>query len=123
MGWTPLPRKRGTPAYLVMHVSCCIAFILLLTHAAFGADNVPKGYKLLHEQSFDTPQSIQQFQFTDANAWKFTKEETGGSLELATQSKYNPPFRSPLNIALIKEKSFGDFVLEADLLQTSQEYG
>jgi hypothetical protein len=106
-----------------MRVLSSIICALVSAAWAFGADNVPKGYKLLYEQSFDKPESIEQFQFTDSKAWKFTKEENGGSIELATQSKYNPPFRSPLNIALIKGKTFGDFVLEADLLQTGEEYG
>jgi hypothetical protein len=96
---------------------------LLCATALLGADSVPKGYKLLSEQSFDKPESIQQFEFTDPKAWKFAKEENGGSLELATQSKYNPAVRSPFNIALLKEKVFGDFILEADLLQTGDEYG
>lgn len=88
----------------------------------FGADHAPAGYKLVYEQAFDQAKAIQQFEFTDPNAWKYTKEEHGGSLELAMQSKYEPPFRSPFNIALLKEKTFRDFVLEADLLQTSREY-
>ena len=96
---------------------------LLCAGSLFGASNVPTGYKLFYEQSFDKPEAIQGFQFTDAQAWKFAKEENGGSLELFTQSKYNPPVRSPFNIALIKDKVFGDFVLEADLKQTSKEYG
>jgi hypothetical protein len=95
---------------------CCGCTIL-------AADNLPKGYKLLFEEDFEAAPSIQGFQFTDANAWKFGKEEKGGSLELARQSKYNPAVRSPFNIALIQEKTFGDFVLEADLEQTGKEYG
>lgn len=88
-----------------------------------AADNLPKGYNLLHEQSFDRPEAIQQFQFSDPNAWKFAREENGGSLELVSQSKYNPAVRSPFNIALIKDKVFGDFILEAELIQTGKEYG
>jgi hypothetical protein len=88
-----------------------------------AAENVPKGYKLFYEETFEKPESIQQFQFTDPNAWKYGKEEKGGSLELAAQSKYAPAVRSPFNIALLKEKVFGDFVLEADLVQTGKEYG
>ena len=34
-----------------------------------------------------------------------------------------PSVRSPFNIALIADKQFGDFVLEADLIQTGREYG
>ena len=89
----------------------------------FGDDHLPKGFKLLYEQNFDKPESFQHFQFSDPNAWKYAKEESGGALELAKQSKYSPSVRSPLNIALLKEKVFGDFVLEADPVQTGQEYG
>lgn len=91
--------------------------------SAIAEDSVPKGYKLLYEQSFETADAIKDFQMSDAEAWKYSKEEKGGALELAAQSKYNPAVRSPVNIALIKDKMFGDFVLEADLIQTGREYG
>jgi hypothetical protein len=86
-------------------------------------DHLPKDYKLLYEQSFDEPGSIKEFVMTDPAVWRFSREEKGGSLELAAQSKYNPAVRSPVNIALIKEKVFGDFVLQVDLIQTGREYG
>ena len=44
-------------------------------------------------------------------------------MELATQSDYKPIVRSPFNIALIADRVFEDFVLEADLIQTGREYG
>src|SRR6185369_540882 len=44
-------------------------------------------------------------------------------LDLVTQSKYKPVHRSPFNIALIADKVFTDFVLEANLMQTGKEYG
>ncbi|MGZ8940365.1 MAG: hypothetical protein ACXW32_14255 [Limisphaerales bacterium] len=101
-----------------------LAITLAFQQFAFAAeDHIPKGYKLIYEQTFENPDTIQQFQMTDANAWKFSKEEKGGALELAAQSKYKPEVRSPVNIALIKEKVFGDFILEADLIQTGREYG
>jgi hypothetical protein len=87
------------------------------------AADLPKDYKLLYEQTFDKPESLEGFEMTDREAWKFSKEENGGALELAKQSKYQPPVRSPVNIALIKEKVFGDFILEVDLIQTGREYG
>ena len=105
------------------------AIILLaaaLLHAAAWAadDHLPKGYQLLYEQTFEKPESIKGFQMTDPAAWKYSKDEkSGGALELAARSKYKPEVRSPENIALIKEKTFGDFILEADLIQTGEEYG
>ena len=104
----------------------CVAFAIVIAFQQFALaaeDHIPNGYKLLYEQTFENPDAIRQFQMTDANAWKFSNEEKGGALELAAQSKYKPEVRSPVNIALIKEKVFGDFVLEADLIQTGREYG
>jgi hypothetical protein len=96
-----------------------------LLHAAWAADDhLPKGYQLLYEQTFEKADSIKGFQMTDPAAWKYSKDEkSGGALELAARSKYKPEVRSPENIALIKEKTFGDFILEADLIQTGEEYG
>lgn len=94
---------------------------------AFGVNaaetHLPKGYKLLFDQSFDKPEALSQFVMTDPNAWTFAKDKDGGALELARQSKYEPAVRSPVNMALIKGMSFGDFILEADLMQTGREYG
>ena len=99
----------------------------LCVFAALGTapaeDHLPEGYSLLHEETFEKPSSLEKFTFTDPEAWKFSKEEKGGALELAKQSQYKPEVRSPVNIALIKGKSFGDFILEADLIQTGREYG
>ena len=39
------------------------------------------------------------------------------------QSAYKPEHRSPLNIALIADKVFGDFVLEVEVLSTKKPYG
>jgi hypothetical protein len=93
--------------------------------SGFAADkpNVPAGYKLLYEQKFSRPTAIKDFAFTDSSAWKVSTTNNETALELVKQSKYNPPFRSPFNIALVADKVFGDFVVEADLIQTGKEYG
>jgi hypothetical protein len=62
--------------------------------------------------------SAQQFVFSDPEAW-----EVGETLELVSASDYAPPFRSPLSIALVEGHTFGDFTLEAQLMQTGREYG
>ena len=84
---------------------------------------LPAGYKLLYEQSFDGETALKDFVFTDPKAWKVAKDEKGAALELLTQSQYQPPVRSPVNIALIADKIFSDFILEADFIQTGREYG
>ena len=87
------------------------------------AASVPENYKLVYEQDFQKPDAIRQFVMTDPAAWRQAKTNDNGALELVRQSKYSPAVRSPVNIALIRDKMFGDFVLEADLVQTGREYG
>lgn len=92
--------------------------------AAVAADvNVPAGYKLLYEQKFDKPDAIKEFAMTDPDAWKIAETNDQRALALTRQSKYQPAVRSPVNIALIADKVFTDFVLEVDLIQTGREYG
>ncbi len=60
---------------------------------------------------------------TDPNAWKVTSTDKGHAYSLYQQSKYEPPVRSPFNIARIKELKVSDFVVQARMEQTSREYG
>lgn len=100
-----------------------ISALLAISTLYQAAAGVPDGYKLLYEQKFEDASSLSDFVMTDPKAWKFVEDDGGSALQLAQQSKYKPPFRSPVNIALIADKVFGDFVLEADLMQTGREYG
>lgn len=60
---------------------------------------------------------------TDSAAWKSVHDSSGDAIELFKQSNYKPEVRSPLNIALMKDSSVGDFTLNLEALQTSKEYG
>ncbi|MEW6158819.1 MAG: hypothetical protein AB1813_15450 [Verrucomicrobiota bacterium] len=113
---------------------CCgrRGFLLLLGSllvyllSAGGAEpsaKVPEGYRLLYEQKFDSAEALKSFVMTDPSAWQISGEGAASALELKKQSQYQPPVRSPVNIAMLADRVFGDFILEADLLQTSREYG
>ena len=98
--------------------------LLFATAAALAAEtNVPSNFKLLYEQKFDRPDAIKEFAMTDPGAWRVSETNNQRALELTRQSKYQPAVRSPVNIALIADKMFTDFVLEADIIQTGREYG
>lgn len=84
---------------------------------------VPDGYRLVYEQHFDAPGSLAGFAMSDPGAWQHAADGSSFTLELARQSAYQPAVRSPFNIALIRDRVFGDFILEADLIQTGKEYG
>ncbi len=88
------------------------------------AQEIPADYKLLYEQDFEDKSSFDDFEKTDDKAWQFGEGKEGGqAMELYGKSEYTPPVRSPHNIAFIKGRKFGSFILEADLLQTGEEYG
>jgi hypothetical protein len=60
---------------------------------------------------------------TDPNAWKVARVDKGHVYSLYQQSKYEPPVRSPFNIARIADVNVSDFVVQARLEQTGKEYG
>ena len=104
-------------------------FLLTLATAfaplpSFAAESpkLPAGYQLLYEQNFAKPEALKDFVFTDAKAWRHTTEQGKPALELHQQSKYKPEHRSPLNIALLADKVFSDFILEVEILSTKQPY-
>ncbi len=63
--------------------------------------------------------------FTDTAAWRIgqDKDMKNRVLELFQASKYEPPVRSPLNIALAKETDLGEFVLDVKARSTTRDYG
>jgi len=105
------------------------ALICFAWTSAGSADEPPAGipsnYKLLYSQDFSKPDALSDFVMTDAGAWKLATatDKDPAALELHRQSKYQPAVRSPLNIALVGGKVFGDCVIEAECLQTGKEYG
>ena len=99
---------------------------LLATTTLAHAENpagIPADYRLLYTQDFARPDAVKDFLMTDPSAWTITTAEGKAALELTKQSKYEPPFRSPFNIALLAGKAFGDVIIEADCQQTGKEYG
>ena len=84
---------------------------------------LPEGWKLLYSQTFDKPESINDFEFSSPEKWQWTPLSKGGCLESLGAGKYKTKVRSPFVIALISGKVFGDFLVEAELLQTGKEYG
>jgi hypothetical protein len=82
------------------------------------------GFPLIYEQDFSAQEAIHGFVFSDPAPWFVTSGKDGGlALEYAGRGDYEPRVRSPLIIGLIDNLVLGDFVLEADVLQTGREYG
>ncbi|MFM1769840.1 MAG: hypothetical protein RJA22_2369 [Verrucomicrobiota bacterium] len=110
-----MPRRASLAALL-------LALPALPAGAAEPPAGQPAGYRLLYEQDCRRPESLADFVFSDPKAWKWNGPGENAGLELAGKSQYKPAHRSPLNIALIADRTFGDFTLEAELQSTVKPY-
>ena len=105
-------------------LSCAAIVLLFWTFAR--ADNpagVPDNYTAVYVSDFSSPAALQQFVFTDPKAWRIANNDGKASLELFEASKYVPKYRSPFNIALLKDKVFTDVVIDAEACSTVKPYG
>lgn len=94
-------------------------FIFVSPFAVAEPRDLPKGYSLQYEQTFESEKALRDFSMTDASAWEIVRTGGNGVLALQGKSNYEPPHRSPYNIALIQGKTFGNFIMDVDILQTS----
>jgi hypothetical protein len=97
---------------------------LLLTFFVLGpsvrADDESKTeLPLLFEENFQ--KGAERWQPTDPAAWKVVSTNTGHAYNQFKNSKYKPPHRSPLNIALVKDLTVTDFVLQAKVQSTGKD--
>jgi hypothetical protein len=76
----------------------------------------------IYEQTFAGSAGLDDYVFSDRNAWRVGAMAGNACLELATASGYEPPHRSPKGMAVLATPAVGSFVLEADLMQTGREY-
>jgi hypothetical protein len=123
--WTqPMNKLRLLPNFLTLLSLCALAGVLP-SGPAVAADQpsgIPDGYSLQYEQRFDSPAALKELTLSDSKAWRFAKDGDSGALELHGKSDYQPKDRSPFNIALVANRQFTDFVLEAELQSTVKPY-
>lgn len=112
----PAPPLQRFNALTLLTVLTC-----LVPSSAPAAD-IPDSYKLQYEQNFERPGALVDFLVTDPKAWRLGRDSDNSSLELFGKSKYEPKHRSPFNIALLKDRVFGDFVLDVELQSTVKPY-
>jgi hypothetical protein len=107
------------------------ALLIIATASLAVADEpkpsapLPEGYTLLYANDFDSGDALAELTCTDAHAWRMGegKGQDSKAIEQFQASKYKYKVRSPFNIALLGDRTFSDFVLECDLLQTGKDYG
>ena len=64
-----------------------------------------------------------RWEFTDASAWRIAEQKGNHVLEQFRPSKYEPPVRSPLNLACARNVDVGNFVLDVQARSTAADSG
>jgi len=95
----------------------CVAWIAL---AAMPAVAEKPEWPLLLADDFE--KGADHWKPTDPNAWKVIDSPQGKIYSQFKQSKYNPPYRSPFNISLVKDLVVGDFLLTVKAQSTCRDY-
>ncbi len=98
-----------------------LALLLLL----FGGCALPEraAWPVAYATEFDDAAACADFVCSDPARWIWSDAHGRPAFELLGDSSYQPPFRSPTSIALLRDFEFGDFVLEVEVLQTGRDYG
>lgn len=78
------------------------------------------GLPLVAVEEFDGPSA--HWELADPTAWEFTHDGDRTVLALARKSTYKPPFRSPEGMALLRDVTVSDFILDAWLRSTKPDY-
>lgn len=98
--------------------------VLLLASSGVAAQSAPpdsvRGLPLVFTEDFED--GMDRWEPTDADAWRVVREDGDAVLELFQQSEYEPPVRSPHNVALVRDLWVTDFVLEARIASTTDPY-
>lgn len=107
--------------FAVFSLACALTLApAMAEEAETASDSAPEGMRLLLNEDFSG--GAERWEFTDAAAWGVVDHEGKPVLALRRDSRYEPPVRSPKNIAWLKEPVVGDFVLEVRLRYTGRAY-
>lgn len=109
--------------YVPLFALSLIVSVTFVANSPAEEPKLPDGFQLLYQQDFSKPDSVKDFIFSDPAAWRLGQEGERHFLEQFQKSDYEYKVRSPFNIALVDRLELTSFVLEAEVQQTSREYG
>jgi hypothetical protein len=101
-----------------MTLKSLLACSLLLSPLTAFAEDLP----LLLKEDFE--KGAERWEPKDSKQWKVKQAEKGHVFTLFEKAgAYKPPYRSPVNICLLKDITVGDFQVTAKVLSTHPDYG
>jgi len=85
---------------------------------------LPEGYILQYGQSFNNNKGLSDFRFTDPIQWKIMKLQKNYYLNFTpTGNSDSLALSLPSNRTILKDRIFGDFILEADVMTRPGDQG
>ena len=89
-----------------------------------GPPEAAGSFPLVYQDDFERDHPT-GWDFTDKGAWRLTRLDGPQQrvLDQFRESQYQPPVRSPLNMALLQGHDLGDFVMDVDVRSTGRDYG
>ena len=104
----------------MIHKQLYLAITIVLTTVpsvrVFGADDWP----LLLDTGFQ--HGTELWRTADPAAWNVETDGTDSLFRLVRQSEYKPPYRSPINIALLRYLPLTDVDMTVELRSTARDY-
>lgn len=92
---------------------------IVLSHSII-AQNIPEGYLLQYQQSFNTSKALTDFETANPDKWGIFKTGTNFYLQCAAADSFG---EIPANIGKLSNRIFGDFILEADIFPLKDSSG
>jgi len=97
-------------------------FFLALTANICPAQQLPEGYILQYQQSFSGSKSLADFNVGNPESWGIFKDANNFYLHFAgLPSTGDSPL--PGNMAILNDRIFGDFILEANVMPETDTLG
>ena len=117
----PAARRAATTRHLPALAALAFGLLAAAGPAGFGPrPEVAGDDPLVLKEDFERS-DLGGWEFTDAGAWRIAEQKGNHVLEQHRPSKYAPPVRSPLNLALARNVDVGDFVLDVQARSTAAD--
>jgi hypothetical protein len=116
-----LHRRRGASRWL--HAAAALLACAGPASAPFAGQpaNDPAPAPLLVFEGFE--EGAARWEPFDPKAWHVQRDGEDHIFAQVGQASYQPPHRSPFNVALLKEVVVGDFTLDLQVRSTCRDYG
>lgn len=96
---------------------CCL---IAMSAGAVVAEELPTVF----QTDFEAEGAAKNWRPFDPLQWKLSKTDQGTVYsQFEKKSKFQPPHRSPFNVSLLADVVVGDFVFDAKVRSTHEDYG